>query len=40
MIDLTDYATRVNLGLGFGLIILLLVLTFFARFPTKKRAIR
>lgn len=36
MIDLTDYASRLNIGLGLGLIALLLTLIFFAKFPTKK----
>jgi hypothetical protein len=36
MIDLTDYFTRVNIGLGLALVALLLTLNFFAKFPTKK----
>ncbi len=36
MIDLTDFATRVNIGVGLALIALLLTFIFFAKFPTKK----
>ena len=37
MIDLTDFMTRVNIGLGLGLVALLLVLNFWFKFPTNKR---
>lgn len=36
MLDLTDFASRVNIGLGLALIALLLVFIFLAKFPTKK----
>lgn len=36
MIDLTDYATRVNIGLGLGLIVLLLFLNFWVKILPKK----
>lgn len=35
MIDLTDLATRINIGVGLMLIALLLMFIFFAKFPTK-----
>jgi len=35
MIDLTDFASRANIGLGLALIALMLFLKFFAKFPTK-----
>ena|GEM_PF-5245173 len=38
MIDLTDFATRVNIGIGLGVIALLLFLTFWAKFPSKKKS--
>lgn len=36
MLDLTDFATRVNIGVGLLLIVLLLIFNFFAKFPSKK----
>jgi hypothetical protein len=36
MIDLTDYVTRVNLGVGLALVALLLALNFFVKFPGRK----
>lgn len=36
MIDLTDFATRVNIGIGLALTVLLLFFIFLAKFPTKK----
>jgi hypothetical protein len=40
MIDLTDFATRVNIGMGLALIALLLFFIFIAKFPTKKSSKR
>lgn len=36
MIDLTEYFQRFQVGFGIMLIILLLFLTFFAKFPDEK----
>lgn len=36
MIDLTDLFSRINIGVGLALIVLLLFLTFLAKFPTKR----
>lgn len=36
MIDLTDFVTRVNIGVGLLLITMLLTFIFFAKFPTKQ----
>lgn len=36
MIDLTDLASRVNIGVLLMLIATLLLFNFFAKFPTKK----
>lgn len=40
MIDLTDFATRVNIGVGLALIVLLLFFIFLAKFPTKRSSRR
>lgn len=40
MIDLTEFFTNANIGLGLALIALILYLKFFAKFPSKKSSKR
>ncbi|KKQ78799.1 MAG: hypothetical protein US99_C0011G0014 [Candidatus Daviesbacteria bacterium GW2011_GWF2_38_6] len=40
MIDLTDFATRVNIGVGLALVVVLLFLIFLAKFPSKRTSKR
>lgn len=40
MIDLTDLASRINIGAALILVAILLLLNFFAKFPSKKTSRR